>query len=249
MGITFPGESAEYRAARDRLLEQEIELRRTTEAVAAVRRELPAGGAIPEDYIFQGAGTEGAPTDVRLSELFAPGKDSLVLYSFMFPRDPGDHRPGPDAGETSLLPLAQGPCPSCVALLDQLDGAAEHAGQHINFAVVAKAALPHVLTFAEERGWRRLRLLSSAANTFNRDYHGETAEGWQRPMLNVFHRDGTAIRHFWGSELFYAPTDPGQDPRHVGTLEPVWNLFDLTPEGRASDWDEQLSYACCGGGG
>ena len=62
-------------------------------------------------------------------------------------------------------------------------------------------------------------------------------------MLNVFHRDGDTIRHFWGSELFYAPTEPGQDPRHVGTLEPVWNLFDLTPEGRPTDWDEQLSYS------
>ena len=62
-------------------------------------------------------------------------------------------------------------------------------------------------------------------------------------MLNVFHRDGDTIRHFWGSELFYAPADPAQDPRHVGTLEPLWNLFDLTPEGRPTDWDEQLSYA------
>jgi predicted dithiol-disulfide oxidoreductase (DUF899 family) len=105
--------------------------------------------------------------------------------------------------------------------------------------------LPRLLAFGEERGWRRLRLLSSAENTYNRDYHGETAEGHQRPMLNVFHRDGRAISHFWGSELFYAPTDPGQDPRHVGLLEPVWNLFDLTPEGRPTDWDEQLSYTCC----
>lgn len=62
------------------------------------------------------------------------------------------------------------------------------------------------------------------------------------PMLNVFRRDGEEIRHFWGSELLYAPTDPGQDPRHVGTLEPMWNLFDLTPEGRGADWEEQLSY-------
>ena len=47
MSITFPGESAEYRAARDRLLEQEIELRRAMEAVAAARRELPPGGRRP----------------------------------------------------------------------------------------------------------------------------------------------------------------------------------------------------------
>jgi predicted dithiol-disulfide oxidoreductase (DUF899 family) len=89
MSITFPGESADYRAARDRLLEQEIDLRRVTEAVAAARRALPPGGVVREDYVFQREGADGAPTDVRLSELFAPGLDLLVIYSFMFPRDPG----------------------------------------------------------------------------------------------------------------------------------------------------------------
>jgi predicted dithiol-disulfide oxidoreductase (DUF899 family) len=232
----------EYRAARDRLLAQEIELRRSMESVAAARRKLPPGGVVPEDYIFQGVGPDDVPIDLKLSQLFEPGRDSLVIYSFMFPRDPGDKRPGPPTGETALLPLEEGPCPSCVALLDQLDGAAEHATQHINLAVVAKSPLARIVTFAEERGWRRLRLLSSAGNTYNRDYLAETASGAQRPMLNVFHRDGATIRHFWGSELFYAPTDPGQDPRHVGTLEPLWNLFDFTPEGRP-DWDEQLSYS------
>jgi predicted dithiol-disulfide oxidoreductase (DUF899 family) len=243
MGTRFPGESPEYRAARDRLLEQEIELRRAMEAVAAARRELPPGGAVSEDYVFQGAGANGAATDVRLSEVFEPGKESLVIYSFMFPRDCGDRRPGPAGGQTALLKLEEMPCPSCVALLDQLDGAAEHASQRINLAVVAKSPLPRILAFAAERGWRRLRLLSSAGNTYNRDYLGETAQGAQRPMLNVFRRDGRTIRHFWGSELLYAPTDPGQDPRHVGTLEPLWNLFDLTPEGRPADWDEQLTYS------
>jgi predicted dithiol-disulfide oxidoreductase (DUF899 family) len=231
MRVVFPGESEEYRTARDRLLEREIGLRRELEAVAAQRRELPPGGVVPEDYVFEGAGA----TEMRLSDLFEPGKDSLAIYSFMFPRDPGDDRPGPE-------PLAEGPCPSCVALLDQLDGAVPHVQPHINFAVVAKTSVERVLRFAAERGWRNLHLLSSAANSYNRDYLAETAEGHQRPMLNVFHRDGEAIRHFWGSELFYAPTDGDQDPRHVGTLEPVWNLFDMTPEGRGGDWDEQLAY-------
>jgi predicted dithiol-disulfide oxidoreductase (DUF899 family) len=240
--IAFPGESAAYRVARDRLLEQEIELRRATEAVAAARRALPPGGAVPQDYIFQGAAADGAPTNVKLSDLFEPGKNSLVIYNFMFPRDPDDTSPGPAIGKTALLPLDEGPCPSCTGLLDQLDGAAQHAQQHLNFAVVAKTSLPRLLNFGAERGWRRLRLLSSAANTYNRDYHGETAEGLQRPMLNVFRRDPGTIRHFWGSELLYAPTDGDQEPRHVGTLEPLWNLFDLTPEGRPNDWWEQLSY-------
>jgi uncharacterized protein DUF899 len=91
MGITFPGESGEYRAARDRLLAHEIKMRRAMETVAAARRELPPGGVVPEDYVFQDA---------------------------------------------------------------------------------------------------------------SRDC----------------------------SELLYAPPEPGQDPRHVGTIEPLWNLFDLTPE-------------------
>ena len=52
MSISFPGESPEYRVARNRLLQQEVELRRATEAVAAARRSLPPGGVIPQDYVF-----------------------------------------------------------------------------------------------------------------------------------------------------------------------------------------------------
>ena len=237
MSMAFPNESAEYRAARDRLLQQEVELRRAMEAVAAARRALPPGGEIREDYVF-----EGGEGEVRLSELFAPGTDALAIYSFMFPRDATDDRPGPAAGATAALPLADGPCPSCVALLDQLDGAVEHVSPYMSFVVVAKTPADRLLTWGRERGWRHLRLLSSAGNGYNRDYGGETPEGEQRPMLNVFERDGGTIRHFWGSELFYAPAEPGQVPGHVGTLEPVWNLFDLTRAGRGPDWDEQINY-------
>lgn len=238
-GIRFPGESEEYRRERNQLLQAESELRRQIETVAAQRRALPPGGLVPDDYHFEDI-SDGR--EVRFSELFEAGKDTLVIYSFMFPRDPGDVRPGPDSGETALLPLREGPCPSCVAFIDQLEGAAEHALQHLSLVVVAKTALPRLQTFVQERGWQRLRYVSSAHNSFNRDYHAETDIGEQRPMLNVFHRDGETVRHFWASELFYAPTDPDQDPRHVGTLEPLWNLFDLTPEGRPTDWDEQLRY-------
>ena len=79
MSVAFPNESPEYRAARDRLLARESELRRAMEDVAAARRALPPGGAIPEDYVFEGA--EGS---VRMSELFTPGSDALVVYSMMF---------------------------------------------------------------------------------------------------------------------------------------------------------------------
>lgn len=64
----------------------------------------------------------------------------------------------------------------------------------------------------------------------------------QMPMMNVFTRDGDVIRHFWGAEMLYAPTDPAQDPRSIGPLETAWNIFDLTPLGRGIDWHEQLDY-------
>jgi predicted dithiol-disulfide oxidoreductase (DUF899 family) len=227
MSTRFPGESPEYRDARDRLLKREVELRRVTEDVAAVRRALPPGGVVPENYAFEGAGPGGTPTKVTLSDLFEPGKDTLFLYNMMFPRAPGEDLP----------------CPSCTQFLDAFDGVAEHAGQRINVAVVVKTALPRVLAHAETRGWRRLRLLSSADNTYNRDYHGESDDGGQQlPMLNVFQRDGDTIRHFWGSELLFEPPEPGQDQRHGDTIDPVWNLFDFTPEGRGSDWYPGLSY-------
>jgi predicted dithiol-disulfide oxidoreductase (DUF899 family) len=82
----------------------------------------------------------------------------------------------------------------------------------------------------------------SAGNTYNCDYHAENADGSQMPILNVFRRHGELTCHFWASELLYAPSEPGQDPRHGDTIDPLWNLFDFTPEGRGTDWYPELSY-------
>ena len=125
--VQSPEESSEYRQARNRLLEAEVELRRTIERVAEQRRSLPLGGAVPNDYVFQEAVDGGG--EVRFSELFAPDNNMLVIYSFMFPRWSGDTRPGPAEGETARLPLAETPCPSCTSILDSLDGAAPHLAQ------------------------------------------------------------------------------------------------------------------------
>jgi len=227
----FPGESTEYRLARDRLLETEVELRQAIERVAAQRRALPPGGAVPEDYVFEEATGQGG--SVRFSELFAPGKDTLVVYSFMFPRYSGDPRPGPAEGETARLPLAETPCPSCTSILDSLDGAAPHLGQLINLVVVAKSDPHRIGTFARERGWRQLRLLSSRNNRYNLDYLAEDPDSGQRPILNVFTRDAGGFRHRWATELMFAAREEGQDPRHVDSIWPLWNVLDMTPEGRA----------------
>ena len=241
MGIVFPNESPQYRAERDELLGREIALRREMESVAVARRALPPGGVLQVDYVFDELDANWAVTEIKLSELFAPGKDALVIYNYMFPRHVADLRPGPQTGESAKLPLADGPCPSCTNLIDQLDGAAPLVGAHANMVVAAKAPIERVAMFGRERGWRHIRLLPSGRNSFARDYNGEI-DGMQMPMMNVFTRDGDSIRHFWGAEMLYAPTDPDQDPRSIGPVETAWNLFDLMPQGRGIDWHEQLDY-------
>jgi predicted dithiol-disulfide oxidoreductase (DUF899 family) len=122
--MRLPGESDEYRPARDELLEAELELRRQTEAVAAQRRALPLGGEVATDY--------------------------------------------------------------------------------------------------------------------NRDYGAEADDGSQLPIATVFGRRDGRIQQFRSSELFDAPRDPGQHPRHVDFMWPLWAIFDLVPEGRGTDWNPAL---------
>jgi len=236
----FPGESDEYRRARNQLLEDEIKLRRAIERVAAQRRMLPPGGAVPEDYVFEEA-ADGS--EVKFSDLFGPGKDTLVVYSFMFPRYSGDTRPGPATGETARLPVAETPCPSCTSILDSLDGAAPHLAQPLNLVVVAKSDPARIRDFARDRGWRNLRLLSSRNNSYNRDYRAEAPDGEQAPILNVFTRSGDAFQHRWATELMFASREEGEDPRHVDSIWPIWNVLDMTPAGRGDGSDiPQMQY-------
>jgi predicted dithiol-disulfide oxidoreductase (DUF899 family) len=227
-GVTFPNESADYRAARRKLLEAEARLREQTEEVARMRRQLPLGGAVKTNYVFEEGGRNLADNQttkpVQLSELFQDGKDSLVIYSFMF---------GP------AMPEA---CPMCTSLLDGLNGNAVHIRQRVNFVVVATSSLRRIRMFARERGWTNLKLLSSASNTYNADYHGETPDGAQMPMLNVFTLRGGQVHHSYGTELLYAPFPKGMDARHVDPVWPLWNLMDFTPEGRGEDWYPELAY-------
>jgi predicted dithiol-disulfide oxidoreductase (DUF899 family) len=216
--MEFPNENAAYRKARDKLLKAEQALRKHVEEVAALRRKLPAGGKVPEDYVF-----ESEQGSVRLSELFRKG-DTLVAYSFMY---------GPKMEKA---------CPMCTSMLDGLNGNAHHIAQRTNLVVIAKSPPVRIQEHAKSRGWSNLRLLSSEKNTYNRDYFGEDDKGQQWPMLNVFVRKGGKVHHFWGSELFYAKSGDGMHPRHVDQLWPLWNALDLTPEGRGADWYPKLQY-------
>ncbi|HSN18344.1 MAG TPA: DUF899 family protein [Gammaproteobacteria bacterium] len=220
----FPNESRSYRKARDQLLKAEVALRRQVEAVARLRRKLPVGGEVPEDFVFEEQADVVGIRKVRLSGLFGPGKDTLILYNYMYSLSMPD------------------PCPMCTSIIDSLDGAANHVNQRANIAVVAKSPLPRIMTFARNRGWRNLRFLSSADNGYNRLYHGEDADGRQVPMMNVFVKKDGQVRHFWASELAFTQGDKGQNPRHVDMIWPLWNLLDLTPEGRGRDWYPRLQY-------
>ncbi len=218
--MRYPGETARYRESRNRLLEAERDLRRQVEKVAALRRKLPLGGRIPEDYLF-----EGESGSVKFSDLFRPGKNSLILYSFMY---------GPGMKQ---------PCPLCTSFIDGVNGNAVHVTQRANLAIVAKSPLPRIQEYARSRGWNNLQLLSSANNTYNRDYFGETPDGNQMPLLNVFVKRGDKIHHSWATELIFLPPDKGQHHRHIDMAWPLWNLLDFTPEGRGTDWLPQIQYA------
>jgi len=236
--LKFPNESDAYRKARNSLLEAERELRRQVERVAAQRRALPPGGEVAQDYVFERVGANGMPEKVTLSALFSGGKNSLALYSFMY---------GPER---------ERPCSGCTHTLDSLDGVARHAPQRINLYIVAKSPLARLLAFARERGWQHLSFLSTAGNSYDRDYYGDSlglapamrkqqnfkdGEEWDMPIMNVFRRDGGVIRHFWASELLYVPAEPGQENRHNDAIDPLWGLLDMVPEGRG-DFEPKLSY-------
>jgi len=216
--VRFPNESAEYRAARTALLAEEIELRRHLERVAAQRRALPPGGEVLGDYQFQG---ESGPTD--FAGLFGD-KDTLAVYSFMF---------GPQRDK---------PCPMCTALLGPLDGNAADIDQKISLVVVARSPVERLADFKTRRGWRNLRLYQDLNDTYSRDYFGLLPDGSEVPAFNIFtRRDGT-IRHFWSGEMTGDSVDPGQDPRGAPDLSPLWNVLDMTPGGRGTDWYPKLSY-------
>jgi predicted dithiol-disulfide oxidoreductase (DUF899 family) len=235
--LMYPNETAEYRAARNLLLDAEMDLRRQLEQVAKLRRALPHGGVVAEDYVFERIGANETPEKVRLTELFV-GHPSILLYSFMY---------GPEREK---------PCPGCTHTLDCLDGAVRHVPQRMPVYIVAKSPIARLSAWAHKRGWHHLSMLSSAGNTYDADYFGDTSKlseemrrergyepgkNWDEPMYNVFHTDGDQIRHFWGSEILYAPEEPGQHHRAGDLVDPVWGLLDMSREGRG-DFFPKLSY-------
>jgi predicted dithiol-disulfide oxidoreductase (DUF899 family) len=214
----MPNESAEYRAARNALLAEEIELRRHIERVAVQRRALPPGGEVRGNYRFIG---QHGPVD--FAALFGD-KSTLVTYSWMFG------------------PQRERPCPMCTSLLSAWDGEARDMEQNVALAVIARSPHERMQAFARERGWRHLKLYSDANGEFSRDYHAIGKEGGDEPAFNVYTRRDGVIRHFWAGEMGFETADPGEDPRGAPDLMPLWTVIDCTPEGRKPTWYPSLDY-------
>jgi predicted dithiol-disulfide oxidoreductase (DUF899 family) len=213
----FPNESPKYRQARNGLLAEEIELRRHIERVAAIRRALPPGGVIPDDYVFEGP--DGA---VHLSKLFGD-KDTLVIYSMMF---------GPQREQA---------CPMCTAMLTSWEGTARNLRERVALAVTARSPIERLLEFRKERGWQNLQIYSDPKGDYTRAY--VSAADGDVPGLNIFNRGDGTVRHFWSGEMSGEMADPGQDPRGAPDLDPLWTILDLTPAGRGVTWYPKLEYS------
>jgi predicted dithiol-disulfide oxidoreductase (DUF899 family) len=202
----YPNESRQYRDARAALLKDEQELIDKVKSVAEKRRQLPLGGQLKEDYVFQWANDGKVGKPVKFSELFGD-KSTLLLYSWMF-------GPGWDK-----------PCMSCTSLMDGFDRTWYSVSQNAAFAAIAKARPEQIDAWAKERGWSQIPLVSGHESPFQADYkcQGEN-DDMQLPVMHVFTKRDGKIFHFWATETM---------SNHVDTVWPYWNLLDFTPEGRA----------------
>jgi len=124
------------------------------------------------------------------------------------------------------------PCPMCTAWIDGFNGVAHHLAQNLDLAIVAAADLSSLRTHARTRGWNRLRLLSAGSSTFKYDLGSEDREGNQDSAISVFTRDRDgAIRHFYTGHPWLAPDIT---ERGIDELTPIWNVMDLTRQGRGT---------------
>jgi predicted dithiol-disulfide oxidoreductase (DUF899 family) len=215
----FPGESAEYRAARRALLAEEIAFRRHMTRLTEQRRALPPGPVIAKDYRF----IDADGSDLGLIDLFE-GKDTLVTYFWMY---------GPQRAR---------PCPMCTNWLGGVEGNAADIGQRVSLKILGRSPVARQLAFADERGWRNLQFVQTVGDDYARDLGLINDDGSENPALVVYRRDGEQVRLFWSSEMSLEMADPGQDPRDAPDIAPLWTILDLTPEGRGTDWYPSLEY-------
>ena len=216
----LPGESAEYAEARTALLAEEIEARRHLTRLAEMRQALPQGPVVEKDYRFKDANG----SEVGLADLFGE-HDTLVTYFWMY---------GPDR---------ERPCPMCTNFLGGVNGNAADIKQRAAFKILGRSTVERQTAFALERGWRDLDFVQTVGDDFALDHNALDPEtGWEFPAFAVFRKEGGTVRYFYTADMPAEAADPGQDPRGAVDIAPLWNILDMTPEGRGEEWYPKLSY-------
>ena len=215
----FPGESDEYAEARRALLEEEIEFRRHQTRLAEQRQALPPGPVIAKDYRFRDENGD----EVGLADLFGD-HDTLVTYFWMYG------------------PQRERPCPMCTNLLGGMNGNAADIEQRAALKILGRSTVERQRAFALERGWRDLDFVQTVGDDYADDLDLLDDEGNEFPAFVVYRKDGDEVRLFYSAEMPLEAADPGQDPRTAPDIAPLWNVLDLTPEGRGIDWYPRLSY-------
>ncbi|RVT94892.1 DUF899 family protein [Sphingomonas crocodyli] len=213
------GESADYAQAREALLAEEIEFRRHMTRLAEQRQALPPGPIVDKDYRFRDE--NGA--EVGLADLFG-AHDTLITYFWMY---------GPQRAR---------PCPMCTNWLGSVNGNAADVKQRAALKILGRSPVERQKAFAAERGWRDLDFVETIGDDYANAFGLLTPEGDEYPALIVYRKDGDAVRIFYGADMPAEAADPGQDPRTAPDIAALWNLLDLTPEGRGDDWYPKLNY-------
>nr|WP_314261202.1 DUF899 family protein [uncultured Devosia sp.] len=215
----FPGQSEDYRKAREALLAEEIEFRRHMTRLSAQRQALPPGPVIDKDYRFLDA--DGS--DLSLLDLFGE-QDTLVTYFWMYG------------------PQRKRPCPMCTNWLGSVDGNAADIKQRVAFKIIGRSPVARQRAFADERGWKHLDFVQTLTDDWANDLGLIMEDGGEIPAFIVFRREGDEVRLFWASEMNGDMADPDQDPRDAPDIASLWTILDFTPEGRGKDWYPKLSY-------
>ena len=215
----FANESGEYANARAALLAEEIEARRHLTRLAQQRRQLPPGPIVEKDYRFR----DENGSEVGLVDLFG-AHDTLVTYFWMYG------------------PQRERPCPMCTNFLGGANGNGADVKQRVAFKVLGRSPVERQRAFAMERGWRDLDFVQTIGDDYARDLGVLDNEGNEYPGFTVYRRNGAEIRVFYNGEMPAEAADPGQDPRGAVDIAPLWNILDMTPEGRGTDWYPKLTY-------
>jgi predicted dithiol-disulfide oxidoreductase (DUF899 family) len=215
----FNNESADYANARTALLAEEIEVRRHLSRLAEQRRQLPPGPIILTNYRFM----DENGSEVGLADLFG-AHETLVTYFWMFG------------------PQRERPCPMCTNFLGGVNGNAADVKQRVAFKILGRSPVERQRAFALERGWRDLDFVQTVGDDYARDLGLLDDKGYEYPGLTVYQKDGARIRMFYNAEMPAEAADPGEDPRGPVDIAPLWNILDLTPAGRGTDWYPKLNY-------